>query len=187
MACCLILLFFLLNTLGACEGRKTHSNQKPTQRCQKKNPATPVKRFFQVLISFKWCRRRDLENQRQVLYESQSHKHVGVSVWKRKRASERINERNIDNVITVFFYSCSCYIISTVLMSCQGLWLLDNCVHFSHRAHSKGLLFSINTIFLSGKHRRSHAHYTHKYTHLLILHYASTHSHMHSNEAIKNT
>lgn len=109
---------------------------------------------------------------------------------KRKRAGERINESNTDNVIEVFFYSSSCYIISAVLTSCQGLWLLDNCVHFSHRADSKGLLFSNNTMFLSGEYSRSHAHYTRtqththwqRYTNLLILHYASTHrshSHMH--------
>lgn len=119
---------------------------------------------------------------------------MGVSVWKRKRASERINERNTDNVIKVFFYSCSCYIISIVLTSCQGLWLLDNCVHFSHRAESKGLLFSNNAIFLSGKHRRSHAHYTHidtqAQTHTsahiaLCFHIHCSHFHMHSNEELK--
>lgn len=88
------------------------------------------------------------------------------SMWKRKRVRERINESNTDNVIKVFFYSSSCYIISAALTSCQGLGLLDNCVHFSHRADSKGLLFSNNTIFLSRDYRRSHGHEAHKHTHV---------------------
>lgn len=82
---------------------------------------------------------------------------------------ERINESHIDNVIKVFFYSTSCYIISTVFTCCQGLWFLDNCVHFSHWAHSKGLLFCSNAIFLSRRYRCSHAHYTHKHTKICTM------------------
>lgn len=79
---------------------------------------------------------------------------------KRQKGRERINERNIDSVIEALFYSSSCNIISTVLTSCQGLRLVDNCVHFSHGAHSKGLLFSISTTLLSREYRRSHAQRT---------------------------
>lgn len=98
------------------------------------------------------------------MHESQSHLYVGVCG--RERARVRINESNTENVINAFFYSPSCCIISAVLTSCQGLGLLDNCVHFSLRADSKGLLFSNNTIFLSREYR--HAHHTHTHAHTLM-------------------
>lgn len=86
--------------------------------------------------------------------------YVCGSTGKRQRGKERINERDTDSVIEALFYSSSCNIISTVLTSCQGLRLVDNCVHFSHGAHSKGLLFSISTTLLSREYRRSHARRT---------------------------
>lgn len=158
---------------------------KPT----KKKSSTSPSAFFQALVSSKYNRKGDLECQRQALYESQSQKYVGVHG--RESKQERINESNTDNVIKVFFYSFSCYIISAVLTSCQGLWLLDNCVHFSHRADSKGLLFSNNTIFLSREYRCSHAHYIHTHTHTLrfycimiphtLLSFSHAHVHKHIN------
>lgn len=119
-----------------------------------------------------------------------------TSMWEWRFAGRRINESNTDNGVKLFFYSTSCLIISTALMSCQGLWLRDNCVHFSHWADSKGLLFCNNAIFLSRRCRCSHAHHTNTHTvnmhntNFLMLHYAPAHiahifrAHVHRNTYI---
>lgn len=101
--------------------------------------------------------------------KSQSHKIVGVCGRKSEREGELMKATQI--VLFRFFLNLSsCNISSTVLTSCQGLCLLYNCVHFSHRDNSKGLLFSNNTIFLSREYRHSHARLTRKYTNVLVIH-----------------
>lgn len=112
-------------------------------------------------------------------------------MWNRKRGRERINESNTDNVIRAFFYSSSCYIISTVLTSCQGLWLLDYCVHFPTGPILKGFYSAITPYSYLGS-TDTHMHITHtdKDTHALTqihrfvrtalrLHTHCSHSHMH--------
>lgn len=85
-----------------------------------------------------------------------------ISMWEYVEEKERKRELMKATQIMLLRLSFIHPHVILFLPSCQGLWLLDNCVHFPHRADSKGLLFSNNTIFLSGEYRRSH--YTHKNT-----------------------